>query len=168
MAPQAKLVAVYDRPFWRDAGLSGTAQSMVGPMLEMHDATTAVGRPALLGFLGVGAEERRTIGERALVDAAVRQLARLFGPAAEAPVATLLKDWAADPLTATAEDPASSGHPTPVDSWVPARWAARLVLAASETSPVEAGYLAGAVEASRLAADEVLQRIGRHARQGPR
>lgn len=29
--------AIYDRPFWREAGLSGTAQSMVGPLAEIHD-----------------------------------------------------------------------------------------------------------------------------------
>jgi len=44
MAPHAKFFALYDRPFWRDAGLSGTAQSMVGPLAEIHDATTAAER----------------------------------------------------------------------------------------------------------------------------
>lgn len=41
MAPHAKFFAIYDRPFWRDAGLSGAAQSMVGPLVEIHDATTS-------------------------------------------------------------------------------------------------------------------------------
>jgi ElaB/YqjD/DUF883 family membrane-anchored ribosome-binding protein len=31
------------RSFWQDVGLSGTAQSMASPLLEMHDATTASG-----------------------------------------------------------------------------------------------------------------------------
>ena len=53
MAPHAKVFAVYDRPFWRDAGLSGMAQSLVGPLVEIHDATTASGRAALFGFVGV-------------------------------------------------------------------------------------------------------------------
>lgn len=38
-------------------------------------------------------------------------------------------------------------------------WHDRLTLAGSETSPREAGYLAGAVEASRLAADAVTKRL---------
>ncbi len=46
MAPHAKFLAIYDRAFWREAGLSGTAQSMVGPMPEMHDATTGSGMAA--------------------------------------------------------------------------------------------------------------------------
>jgi monoamine oxidase len=59
MAPHAKLFALYDRPFWRDAGLSGTAQSFVGPLVEIHDATTASGKAALLGFVGVAADQPR-------------------------------------------------------------------------------------------------------------
>ncbi len=158
MAPHAKFFAVYDRAFWLDAGLSGTAQSMVGPMLEMHDATTAGGEAALFGFLGVGAAERAEIGEPGLTDACIEQFVRIFGPEARAPRGTVFKDWAADPLTATPADPRSTSHPRPASSWVGGPWARRLVLASSETSPTEAGYLAGAVEASRLAVEAVLAR----------
>src|SRR5262249_50755084 len=73
MAPHAKFFAVYDRPFWRDAGLSGTAQSFVGPLAEIHDATTASGKPALFGFLGVGADMRASVGEAALTHACLQQ-----------------------------------------------------------------------------------------------
>jgi monoamine oxidase len=66
MAPHAKFFAMYERPFWRDAGLSGTAQSLVGPLAEMHDATTASGQSALMGFLGVDADMRASLGEAAL------------------------------------------------------------------------------------------------------
>lgn len=41
IAPHGQFFALYDRPFWREAGLSGTAQSAVGPLIEIHDATTA-------------------------------------------------------------------------------------------------------------------------------
>lgn len=160
MAPHAKFVAVYDRPFWREAGLSGTAQSMVGPMPEIHDATTASGRAALFGFLGVGAEQRAAIGEEALTRACLDQLARTFGPDARQPRATLVKDWAADPLTATAADRVATGHPTADPApWVLGPWRARLALAGSETSPSEPGYLAGAVEAATRAADETIRKV---------
>lgn len=62
MAPHAKFFALYDRPSWREAGLSGMAQSMVGPMGEIHDATTAGGAAALFGFLGIDADRRATVG----------------------------------------------------------------------------------------------------------
>lgn len=161
MAPHAKFFACYDRPFWREAGLSGTAQSMVGPMPEMHDATTASGRAALFGFLGVGAEQRAALGEAVLTRACLDQLARLFGPEAERPRATLFKDWAADPLTATATDRVGGGHPTPDPApWVTGPWRAHLTLAGSETSPSEPGYLAGAVVAATRAVADTLRTLG--------
>lgn len=158
MAPHAKFFAIYEHPFWRDAGFSGTAQSMVGPMVEMHDATTASGKPALFGFLGVGAEQRSAIGEEALTHACLGQFSRIFGPEASEPKTTLFKDWAADPLTATAADLVASDHPIPSNApWVNGPWQERLSLAGSESSASEAGYLAGAIIASRRAADTVIE-----------
>jgi len=153
MAPHAKFFAFYDRPFWREVGLSGTAQSMVGPMVEMHDATTASGAAALMGFIGVPAEQRAARGETDLTAACLAQLARIFGAQAQAPQATLIKDWAADPLTATSADRFAGGYIAPSDqAWVAGPWAQHLFLAGSETSPVEPGYLAGAVVAAERAA----------------
>ncbi len=160
MAPHAKFVAIYDRPFWREAGLSGTAQSMVGPMAEMHDASTAAGAAALFGFIGVGAEHRAAIGETSLTQACLDQLARVFGAEAQTPRATLFKDWAADPLTATLADRAMGGHPSPGDAlWVTGPWREKLALAGSETSPSEPGYLAGAVGAARRAVAETRAKL---------
>ncbi|MFP5405093.1 MAG: flavin monoamine oxidase family protein, partial [Gammaproteobacteria bacterium] len=113
MAPHAKLFALYDRPFWRDAGLSGAAQSTLGPMTEIHDATGASGAAALFGFLGIGADHRRAIGEAAVIEACVAQFGRLFGPPAARPIATLFKDWAADSLIATPADRIATGHRVP-------------------------------------------------------
>jgi monoamine oxidase len=162
MAGQAKFFALYDEPFWLTAGLSGTAQSMVGPMLEIHDATTATGMAALFGFLGVGPAERLRLGEEALTRACLAQFERIFGPEARTPTSTLLKDWATDPLTATAEDLVSSSHPAAAPAWVHGPWADRLILAGSEVSPSEAGYLAGAIEASGLAVTELNRRLNRN------
>ncbi|MBK5567890.1 FAD-dependent oxidoreductase [Ensifer sp. SSB1] len=160
MAPHAKFFAVYDRPFWRDAGLSGSAQSMVGPLVEIHDATTASGRAALFGFVGVPALERAAIGRDAIVAASVQQLARMFGPRAASPRATLFKDWAEDPLTATADDRHAAGHPNPDRRpWVSGKWREYISLAGSETSLREPGYLAGAVEAAARTANSIISRL---------
>ncbi|MBW3655936.1 MAG: FAD-dependent oxidoreductase [Gemmatimonadetes bacterium] len=161
MAPHAKFFALYDRPFWRDAGLSGTAQSLVGPMAEMHDATTASGGAALFGFLGVGAEQRAALGDEALTRACLGQFARVFGADARTPRATLFKDWAADPRTATAADCSAGGHLAPDTApWVAGPWKEHLALAGSETSPIEPGYLAGAVVAAARAVAETLGKLG--------
>lgn len=162
MAPHAKFFALYDRPFWRETGLSGAAHSAVGPMTEIHDATTASGAAALFGFLGVGADQRRAVGEEVLVEACIDQLVRLFGPLAVHPSATLFKDWTADPLTATAADTVANGHLTPSHApWIDGPWAERLSLAGSETSDSEPGYLAGAVQAAQRAVADILRKASR-------
>ena len=167
MAPHAKIFAIYDRPFWREAGFSGTAQSMVGPLAEIHDATTANGKAALFGFVGVPAANRATLGEEALIRAAIQQFTRLFGPDAANPVATLLKDWAQDPLTATDADRLPAGHPAAfAGGWVNGDWEGFLHMAGSEASPSEPGFLAGAVEAAMRAVQETLRLVSDAAANG--
>lgn len=162
MAPHAKLFAIYDEPFWRHAGLSGTAQSMVGPLVEIHDAVTASGQAALFGFVGIPAEQRAAVGREAIVAGSLRQLVLLFGPKAGTPRATLFKDWAADPLTSTADDRQAGGHPSPPEQpWVSGKWHDYILLAGSEASASDPGYLAGAVEAATRAAAEVMSTRGR-------
>jgi len=91
------------------------------------------------------------------MQACIKQFERIFGPQAGHPVSTLLKDWAADALTATTNDLVSSGHPAP--AWVHGPWAVQLVQAGSEVSPNEAGYLDGAIEASTLATAGLRRRL---------
>jgi monoamine oxidase len=161
MAPHAKFFAIYDRPFWREAGLSGTAQSMVGPLVEIHDATTAGGEAALFGFVGIPAERRVILGRDAIVAASLQQLADLFGPPARTPRATLLKDWAADPLTATADDRLAGSHPRADGRpWIRGKWQEFISLAGSEASRNEPGYLAGAVDAAEYAVKTILLAMG--------
>jgi monoamine oxidase len=160
MAPHAKFFAIYNDAFWRGQGLSGTAQSMVGPMVEIHDSTTKSGKAALFGFLGLSADQRASVNEEMLKRACVEQLGRLFGPAALTPRATLLKDWAADTFTATTGDRTGGNHPTPGNPrWVTGEWEGRLFMAGSETSPSEPGYLAGAIIAAKRAVADVLTKL---------
>lgn len=160
MAPHAKVFALYDHPFWRAAGLSGTAQSQVGPLVEIHDATTASGQAALFGFVGVPAAERAAAGRDAVLSASVQQLAQIFVPEAASPRAVLYKDWADDPLTATADDRQAGDHPSADRRpWVHGKWRDYISLAGSETSISEPGYLAGAVEAANRTANALIAKL---------
>ncbi len=150
MAPHAKYLAIYDQPFWREQGLSGAARSACGPMVEIHDVAMPGGHAALFGFVGVPAQVRGQVSDDELRAHCRAQLRRLFGDAAAAPVGEALKDWAADPLTATAADQEASGHhaeapPSRIDS---GPWQGCLTGIASEWSPQFPGYLAGAVDAA--------------------
>jgi monoamine oxidase len=162
MAPHAKYVAVFESPFWRARGLSGTAQSSLGPMAEIHDASLPDGDAALFGFIGVPARARRGVSEVALRDACRQQLVRLFGSDAAAPAAEFLKDWAADPLTADAADLDAAAHhaEAPAAAVREQPWASRLIGIGSEWSAHFPGYLAGAVDAAEAALARVLAGAG--------
>ncbi|ANL72060.1 amine oxidase protein [Rhizobium phaseoli] len=156
MAPHAKFFAIYDEAFWRRDGLSGAAQSMIGPLGEIHDATTSSGKAALFGFVGVNAAQRRRMGPEPIIQASIEQLTRLFGNKAAAPMATLYRDWAADALTATEDDLIATDHPLPDPRpWVSGDWSPVLMLAGSETSMTSPGYLEGGAEAALRVAAEI-------------
>lgn len=157
MAGHAKVVAVYERPFWRDHGLSGHAFSHSGPAMEIHDASQPDGPAALFGFLGIPAAQRRTHAEATLKAAAVTQFERLFGPEAARPQALFLKDWAKDPLTATEDDLAplyehpAYGLPAAAKESLSALWEGRLVFCVTEAAKSQGGYLEGALVAAEAA-----------------
>ena len=150
MAPHAKYVAHYDEPFWRGQGLSGEARSAIGPLGEIHDASMPSGAAALFGFFGVPARVRLSVPEEVLRAHCRAQLARLFGERAAYPVADYIKDWAADPWTATDAEQNAAGHhgAAPVASVSEGPWRNRITGIASEWSPQYPGYLAGAIEAA--------------------
>ena len=158
MAGHAKFVAVYRAPFWKAAGLSGHAQSRVGPLAEIHDASPRHGLPALFGFVGLSPAERRRAGDT-LEPMMVAQLARLFGPDAATPVATFYKDWSEDPFVATARDQiAPRSHPAYGDvTAFPEPWQGVFLLAGTEAAATNGGYLEGALVASEEAVARVLE-----------
>ncbi len=152
MAAHAKVVAIYDAPFWRAQGLTGNAFSYRGPMMEIHDASPAdASTGALFGFVGVGAMDRR--GRDADVKAAaIDQLTRLFGDAAARPLQVLYEDWSTSPFTATEADASGPAHhpdygPVPV----PETWADRMAFIGTEAAPDQGGYMEGCLIAVETA-----------------
>lgn len=156
MAAQAKFFAVYEKPFWREQGLSGDAFSSSGVLAEVHDASSDVavsssrpaGGAALFGFVRLPAKERRDIGERALTQKSLEQLAMLFGPQAENPLDVLWQDWSEQSYTASPEDRLPLlAHPQyrspPHNGEV---WAERLHLIAAETLAPNGGLIEGALQ----------------------
>lgn len=158
MAGQAKAVAVYDRPFWREDGLSGQVTSWAGPLQEIHDASPDTGYGALFGFFGLPAKMRQELGEEHILKLVTDQLSRLFGPSAEKPIALFYKDWASDLNTAV------EGDALPLTSFpdygLPAgksSWEKRVIFAGTETAPGHGGHLEGALQAAERAASEVIK-----------
>jgi monoamine oxidase len=160
MAGHAKLVAVYEAPFWRAAGLSGDGMSRRGPLVEIHDASPMSGRQgALFGFLGLPAIHRAGRGQE-IAEAAIAQLAAMFGAAAARPLDVLFQDWATDDLTATSDD--QSGPAQHPDYGLPPvlreLWNGALILASTEVAAAHGGFLEGALEAAETGLASLSQR----------
>lgn len=153
MSAQAKFVAVYDKPLWRDAGLSGQGFSRVGPMVEINDASGAKegaeeSPAALFGFIGVPAINRQALDEQTMIGACVAQLGKLFGEAALSPISTHYVDWASNDFICSAADVSEPSQHAHFDQ---ARFEAELKslnlgLIGSEFSQTEPGYIAGAID----------------------
>lgn len=95
-----KVHATYETPFWRDAGLSGTAFSPYETVHEVYDNTNHdEPRGTLVGFvsdlqadaaLALDAEHRR--------DLILASLQTYFGPVAAAPLTYFESDWTSEEL----------------------------------------------------------------------
>ncbi len=152
MAGQAKVIAVYDNPFWRTAGLSGHAMSRRGPMVEVHDASPAEGGPyALFGFIGLPPRTRSN--EERLRQLLKGQLSRLFGAEAAEPKTLFVKDWAFDPFTSIeADQQPLYAHPQyGLPHAMTRLWDGRLIFGGTEVAPQFGGYIEGALESAENA-----------------
>jgi monoamine oxidase len=149
MAGQAKAVAIYDKPFWREAGMSGNAMSRHGPMVEIHDASPFEGGSyALFGFIGTPPPDRQD--EKALHRNCRAQLGRLFGVEAANPLELYIKDWAFDPYTSTQADKSPLyDHPAyGMPGAFNGLWNNSLHFGGTEVAPQFGGYIEGALESA--------------------
>ncbi len=161
MSTHAKAVLLYDRPFWRDAGLSGRIASRTGPLVEAHDHCGPGGTPAaIFGFVGWPAEVRQENPDR-LRQAILAQVAACFGPEAAQPVQLVVQDWASDPGIATPRDLAETPvHPEIGPDCVRApHLGGRVRFAVSEAATVSPGLIEGALATGEQAAQEILGAI---------
>lgn len=159
MAGQAKAIAIYPRPFWREDGLSGQVHSWGGPLQEIHDASPHTGNGALFGFFGLPAKIRQELGKDKILKLVVDQLTRLFGPSAEKPISLLYKDWSNDPNTAVEEDVKPLTQFPNYDPLPSVKeWNEKIIFAGTETSAENGGHLEGALWSAERAVFEVMKR----------
>jgi monoamine oxidase len=160
MAGQAKIVAVYRAPFWRNLGLNGDAISHAGPMSEVHDASAGAicadgnEHGALFGFI----TPKPDWDPKFVQTAALDQLCELFGKEAQAPIKMLYQNWSADKNTATRADQQHLqahpryGLPQQIAMGLPRH----VALAGTEMAAHDGGFLEGAVNAGAHAANQIL------------
>ncbi|GEP48555.1 FAD-dependent oxidoreductase [Microbacterium saccharophilum] len=156
-----KVHAVYDRPFWREQGLSGTAFSPYELSHEAYDNTNhGDERGTLVGFVSdrnaddvfrVSAEERR---ERIL-----ESLSHYYGPEAKNPVVYYESDWGAEEWTRGA-------YAASFDLGGLSRYGADLRtpvgpvhFACSDLAGAGYQHVDGAIRMGRLVADTILEEV---------
>jgi monoamine oxidase len=161
MGQLMKCDAVYDRPFWREAGLNGFGISDSGAVRVAFDNCPAAGEPGvLLAFVGGSTWRQYGVRSRAERRRAVLEgFAAMFGEEALRPVEYTEKDW-------TKEQWTGGG---PVANYAPGTMLrfgrtirqphGRVHWAGTETSTYWTGYMDGAVRAGERAAVEVLEKL---------
>lgn len=153
-----KCMAVYDRPFWREQGLSGQAASLTGPARVLFDNSPHGSRAGvLLGFLeGKEARALSAVPDAERRAAVLEGFARVFGPRAAMPVHYVDRDWSSEEYTRGCY----GGH-LPPGTWTAFGAAltapvGRIHWAGTETATTWSGYIDGAIESGERAADAVL------------
>jgi len=160
MGAVIKCFAIYDEPFWRAQGLSGSTVSGSGPLTLTVDNSPPSGSPGILvGFLEgdharsfgrVPADERRA--------AVLANLVQLLGPRAGQPVDFIEKSWAEEEWSRGCYE----GYTPPgvLTAFGPALRApiGALHWAGTETATKWNGYIDGALQSGERAAREVLEK----------
>lgn len=145
-----KAFLVYERPFWRDEGLSGQSSTDDGAVRVTFDTTTGADQHGLLmGFFeGADADSLAkrsvTLRKRAFIDSVVQT----FGDAAADPIDYIERDWSTEEFTGGCH----GAHFTP-GIWMgfgPALAAPEGVLswAGAEYATKGNGYMEGAVRSA--------------------
>jgi monoamine oxidase len=162
--PQGSVIkfhVLYDTPWWRDEGLSGTVVSPDGPIGVAFDGTPPAGTPGIVtGFFegpaAVDASTKTSEERRSMV---VDLLARTLGDRAHDTLGYIDRDWSAEPFTRGCY----SAH-MPPGAWTvygPAlrQPVGRIHWAGTETAERWTGYIDGAIESGQRAAAEVVSAL---------
>jgi monoamine oxidase len=162
MGSVIKTMSIYDEPFWREEGLSGSAISLPGPAQVIFDNTPPNGSPGvLLGFLE--ADDARVLGratEAQRREAVTGGLARIFGPRAAKPSGYVEKNWSAEPYSRGCyAGVLGPGAWTSFGPWL-REPIDRIHWAGTETATRWMGYFDGAVQSGKRAAAEVMRTEG--------
>jgi monoamine oxidase len=156
-----KVACVYKRPFWRDAGLNGTAISTDGFVNATFDDSPPGGVPGVVfGFVGGDRSRAFNALPAAQRKAAITaQFTQFFGPDAANPIDYIESNWAGERWSRGC--PVGIAGPGVYTAYGPAlrRPVGRIHWAGTETSTYWNGYMDGAVRSGERAAAEVLAEI---------
>lgn len=157
MGATVKVHLLYDRPFWRERGLSGEAVFDRGPVSVVFDNTSHDGaQAALLAFIvGDPARTWSLRPEGARRDTMVRLMARLFGSDAAHPTDYIEIDWSTEPFSRGCPVGVFAAGAMRVASPAMQAPTGRIHWAGTETATEWTGYMEGALQSGERAAGEI-------------
>jgi monoamine oxidase len=159
MGSVMKVIAIYDKPFWRDAGWTGQVVSDKGPAQVTFDSTPPEGTPgALMAFIEASTSRHlNAVSKDALKAQVLDNFATYYGEQARHPTAFYEKRWDNDiwhrgcPVCYTPPG-VLLDYGTAIRQPI-----GRIHWAGTETSTFWNGYMDGAVRSGERAAEEVRQ-----------
>jgi monoamine oxidase len=154
-----KVIAIYDKPFWRDAGWTGQVVSDVGPAKVTFDNTPPEGSPgALMAFVEASdARKLDAVSKAELKRQVLDNYATYFGDKAKNPIAFYEKRWDND-VWHRGCPVCVPGPGVLLDFGRAIREpVGRIHWAGTETSSWWNGYMDGAVRSGERASAEVLR-----------
>lgn len=156
-----KVTAVYDRPFWRDAGLTGSALDLSGPVNFTYDDSPPDGKPGIVfGFVGGDKARAYNRSSQSRRRAAVlEQFATYFGSRARKPRAFHETSWAGEQWTRGCPVGIPSTGTLVAYGRQLREPVGRIHWAGTETSTFWNGYMDGAVRSGERAAAEALSEL---------
>lgn len=161
MGATVKVNVVYPKPFWREAGLSGTVVSDTPPIKVAYDNSPPHGKPGVIvGFMeGLDGSDNYDAPRRKRRAEVLENLALYFGAEARHPRRYLEHVWAAERYTGGAYG--SYNPPGVITSigHVASRPHGPIHFANSDHSPIWPGYMDGAIRQGERAAKEVLAKL---------
>ena len=145
----AKFVAAYDRPFWRDRGQNGLAESegVLGSTWPQQEGVlSALVPPERFAAFAAADPATRTLE-------ALEQVAQLYGPDATSPLQTWTRLWGTDPWT---QGYVTHWRPGDVEAVGPLHGTHEPPFYVCGSDQWVAGYMEGAVRTGRGAATAAL------------
>ncbi|KAA1417170.1 NAD(P)/FAD-dependent oxidoreductase [Nocardioides humilatus] len=156
-----KCDAVYETPFWREDGLTGSGLANAGATRAVFDNTPANGGPGvLLAF--VGGSTWKKYGRLPLAErkkAVLEGFAEMFGEQALHPIEYTEHDWTLEPWTTGGPIALPKPGAISTNGHTIREPHGRVHWAGTETSTYWSGFMDGAVRAGERAAREVLDKL---------
>jgi len=159
MGSVTKAFAIYDKPFWRDAGLNGLSATDAGHTTVTFDNSPKDGsKGIMMGFvLANQARDFSTLSAEARRESILKTFATFYGEKALHPIQYLDHSWADEEFTR-----GCYAGVMPTGAWTSLgkslrQPVGRIHWAGTETSDIWNGYIDGAIRSGERVAKEILE-----------